>query len=111
MEDDIVAAGAEIIWVLERDNRNQPGTVDLCTSTMDTLGSEDQGWCVGDEQTLPQSGAFDDSPLSIARGFDIIVSRESMEILWESNHGTPIGNDNLDGEQVLAAVREAVANL
>ncbi|MEN0062549.1 MAG: hypothetical protein AAGA48_10400 [Myxococcota bacterium] len=76
---------------------------------MDTFGSN-RGICVGDSETRPEAGTFDQSPFSIARGFDIIVDRSSMEIVWESSHGTPSGNENLDGTEVLAAVQDAVAN-
>ena len=111
VEDDIVAAGAEIIWVLEFDNSFQPGTAALCMDVMDGLGSEDQGFCVGDSQTEPEAGSFDDSPFSQGRGFDMIVPRKTMEIAWASNHGTPDGNENLDGAQVLQAVIDEVAKL
>ena len=89
-EDAIVDAGAEIIWVLEQDPSGQPGTADLCMSTMDEFDS-DRGWCVGDAETQPVAGTFDDSPFSISRGFDLIVPRATMEIVWTSNHGTPSG--------------------
>ncbi|MEO0605163.1 MAG: hypothetical protein AAF211_27280 [Myxococcota bacterium] len=108
MEQNIVNAGAQIIWVLEQDVRRQPGTRRLCDELLDIEGSE-RGICVGDNQTMPEPGTFDDSPFSIARGFDIIVERESMEIVWASTHGTVAGNENLSGDEVLQAVRDAVA--
>lgn len=107
IEAEIVDAGAEIVWVLEQDVRQQPGTAALCMETMDALDSE-RGWCVGDAQTQPVAGAFDDSPFSVARGFDMIVSRRTMQIVWTSSHGSPSGNENLDAEDVLAAVQTAV---
>jgi hypothetical protein len=110
-EDEIAAEGAEIIWVLEQDPSGQPGTAELCMSTLDALGSEDQGWCVGDAQTEPVPGTFDESPFSIGRGFDLIVPRSTMEIVWTSSHGTPAGNENLEGDDLVAAVRSAVALL
>lgn len=111
MEDEIVAAGAEIVWVLEQDASGVDGTAESCMDVMDVLGSEDRGWCVGDGQTEPVAGAFDDSPFSVFRGFDMIVPRATMEIVWTSSHGSPGGNENLEGEDVLRAVRDAVANL
>lgn len=108
VEDEIVAAGAQIVWVLEQDPSFQPGTADLCAEVMDALGSEDQGWCVGDAQTEPVPGTFDESPFSVGRGFDLIVPRSTMEIVWTSSHGTPSGNENLDGATVLEAVEAAV---
>lgn len=106
VDDEIRAAGAEIVWVLEADSRFTPGTADLCVDVMGVLGDPDRGWCVGDSQTEPVAGTFDDSPFSVARGFDMIVPRDTMEILWTSSHGSPSGNDNLDGRGVLEAVRE-----
>ncbi len=111
LEDDIVAAGAEIIWVLEATQNNTPGTAELCMDVMDGIGSEDQGWCVGDGETEPTPGAFDDSPFSVNRGFDMIVPRSTMEVVWTSSHGSPSGNDNLEGQDVLDAVREAIDKL
>ena len=84
-----------------------PNSAD-CRSTMDFLGS-DTGWCVGDGSTVPTPGTFDNSPFSINRGFDMIVERESMEIVWENSHGTGSGQDNPSAADVLAAVEDAVA--
>ena len=106
-----MAAGAEIIWVLEQDSDFQPGTAKLCMEAMDVLGSQDKGWCVGDEQTMPVSGTFDDSPFSVNRGFDIIVPTSTMVVEWNSSHGTPSGNDNLTGDDVLAAVIDVIDGL
>jgi len=110
-EAEIVAAGAEIVWVLEADQAQVPGTADSCMRIMDDLDAEGHGWCVGDGQTLPKAGVFDDSPFSVSRGFDMIVAPETMEILWVSSHGSPSGNENLDGTDVLAAVEAAVDNV
>lgn len=110
VENEIVAAGAEIIWVLEQDASLTPGTAELCMETMEVLGAT-LGWCVGDDETKPEAGTFDESPFSKGRGFDIIVPRSSMVIAYTTNHGTPSGNDNLTGEDVLAAVEEVVAEL
>jgi hypothetical protein len=108
LEDAIVDAGAEIVWVLEQDVSVEPGKAEVCMEVMDDLGSDDQGWCVGDGQTEPEPGTFDESPFGVGRGFDMIVARATMEIVWTSSHGTPAGNDNLDGEAVLAAVEDAI---
>ena len=101
-----MAAGAQIVWVLEQDSSGTDGTADLCMSVMDVLGDPSQGWCVGDGQTEPVPSTFDDAPFSVYRGFDMIVPRDTMEILWTSSHGSPSGNDNLDGDAILEAVRE-----
>jgi len=111
VEDDIIAAGAEIIWVLEQDPTFKPGTAERCMAVMDELGSGEVGWCVGDSETEPEAGAFDESPFSIARGFDMVVPRETMVVEYVTNHGTPSGNDNVDGEEVLQAVIDVVNGL
>ncbi len=95
--------------MLERDASFNVGTAETCRATLDSFGSNN-GWCVGDGDTEPEPGTFDDSPFSIGRGFDIIVDRATMEIVYTTSHGTPAGNENLTGEDILAAVEEAVAD-
>lgn len=104
MEEDILEAGAEIVWVLEYDTGFNAGTAESCRTFVDGNGSN-QGWCVGDGQTEPEAGVWDTSPFSVGRGFDIIVDRQTMVIGWESSHGTPSGNENPTGEDVLEQVR------
>jgi hypothetical protein len=111
VEDEIVAAGAEIIWVLEMDLEAELGTADSCDEILGLLGSEDQGWCVGDEQTEPVAGTFNDSPFSLLRGFDIVVPRSTMVIEYSTSHGTPEGNENLTGKDILAAVQDVIADV
>lgn len=54
-------------------------------------------------------------PLSVgtgpACGFDFIVPRSTMRIEYVTTHGTPSGNDNLTGDDILAAVQEVLAGL
>ena len=104
VEDQIIAAGAEIIWVLEANAFLQPGTAEDCRTIVNGLGSQ-VGWCVGDSETMPVAGVFDNSPFSLSRGFDIIVPRATMEIVYATNHGTPGGNENISGEALLAQVQ------
>ena len=106
-----MAEGAEIVWVLEQDARIDPGTAQTCMESMDVLGNPSVGWCVGDGETQPEPGVFDDSPFSDGRGFDIIVRRDTMEIVFSTNHGTPSGNENLGGQEVLEAVQDVVSTL
>jgi len=94
--------------VLEQTALGGSPTAADCRSTVDFLGSDD-GWCLGDGQTVPTPGTFDNSPFSILRGFDMIVQRDTMEIVYVTTHGTPAGNENLTGEDILAAVEAAVA--
>jgi hypothetical protein len=110
VEQEILAAGAQIIWVLEQNSFGQPGTAQMCRSFLDGMGST-LGWCVGDGETIPTPGTFDNSPFSIARGFDIIVPRSTMEIVFTTNHGTPMGNENISGEELLAEIQAVAAGL
>ena len=109
VEQELVDAGAEIIWVLEQNPSGQIGLPADCRSYMDGKGS--LGWCVGDGETQPMSGTFDNSPFSIARGFDMIVIRETMQIAYTTAHGTTSGNDNISGEELLEIVRDVVDQL
>ncbi|MEE2830661.1 MAG: hypothetical protein VX498_15850 [Myxococcota bacterium] len=61
---------------------------------------------MGDGETEPEAGTFDDSPFSIGRGFDMIVHRQDMRVVFTTSHGTPAGNLNPSGEEILDAVRE-----
>ena len=103
LDEDFQAAGAEIIWVLEQGPRFENGTAENCIATMEDLGAT-TGWCVGDDETLPNADVFDDSSLSNNRGFDILVSRDTMRIEWASTHGTGPNDENPDGADVLAEV-------
>ncbi len=109
VERDIVDAGAQIVWVLQADVRRNPGTRALCDDLFDNEGSE-RGICVGDNQTRPEAGTFSDSPFTFNRGFDMIVDRQTMEIVWTTSHGTTSGSENISGAAVLDAVEAAVAN-
>lgn len=110
VEQEIVDAGAQIIWVLEQTTFGQPGTAESCQDFLDSMNST-QGWCVGDSETMPVPGTFDDSPFSIERGFDIIVTRSGMDIRYATNHGTTSGNENISGAELLAEVQAVVASL
>ncbi|MEZ4318871.1 MAG: hypothetical protein R3F61_15255 [Myxococcota bacterium] len=116
VEDDLIAAGAEIIWVLEADASGVPGTAASCMAFFDQFPvvygiTSDQGWCVGDAETMPTPGTFDASPFSVARGFDMVVPRSNMTIVYSTSHGTPSGNDNPTGADVLADVQAIIAGL
>lgn len=104
VEADIIAEGAQIIWVLEANRFGQPGSADDCRAFMSGRGST-MGICVGDAETMPTPRVWDRSPFAIGRGFDILMRRSDMRIEWVSTHGTPGGNDNLTGQQVLEEVR------
>ena len=110
VEQQIIAEGAEIIWVLEQNAFLQPGTAQECRTILNGLGSQ-VGWCVGDGETIPMPGVFDNSPFSQARGFDIIVPRSTMEIVFSTSHGTPQGNENISGEELLTQVQMVADSL
>ncbi|PRQ08216.1 hypothetical protein ENSA7_21880 [Enhygromyxa salina] len=110
VEQQILDAGAQIIWVLEQDSFLQPGTPEGCRNFVDSQGSS-LGWCVGDAETMPVAGTFDNSPFSQARGFDIVVVRETMTIVYSTNHGTTNGNENISGEELLAEIQAIAAGL
>ncbi len=103
-EDDIEAAGAQIIWVLQEDRSFDAGTAQSCFNFMESIGAT-RGICVGDGQTEPIAGTFAASPFAVGRGFDAIVTRSDMTIVWQASHGTPLGNENPDGAVVLEEVR------
>lgn len=109
MEDDILAEGAQIIYVLEQTSTNLPGTAVGCRDFMDGQGSS-AGYCVGDAETEPAPGTFDNSPFSTFRGFDMIVTRDDMVVRFVADHGTPAGNDNLSGTQILDEIRNVLAD-
>ncbi|PRP93155.1 hypothetical protein ENSA5_44220 [Enhygromyxa salina] len=110
VEQQILDAGAEIVWVLEQDSFLQPGTAEGCRDFLDGAGST-LGWCVGDSETQPMPGTFDNSPFSVGRGFDIIVPRQTMAIAFTTNHGTPGGNENISGEELLAEIIAVIEGL
>ena len=110
IQTDFTDAGAQLIWVLEQDFDGEPGTASECIEALHRIDVT-EGWCVGDAQTIPEAGLFDDSPFSVGRGFDIIVSRKTMVVEFTTNHGTPSGNDNPSGEDVLEAVKDVIAGL
>ena len=103
-EEAILAEGVQIIWVLEADIQQTPGTSISCRNFVNGQGS-DKGLCAGDGETAPVSGVFDGSPFSVGRGFDMLVRRSDMEIVFEFSHGSPGGNDNKTGAQLLAEIQ------
>ncbi|MFT4627243.1 MAG: hypothetical protein ACI8PZ_005925 [Myxococcota bacterium] len=110
VQDDLIDAGAQIIWVLEQGQSFEDGTANNCFDTMERFGAT-QGWCVGDDQTKPDADVWDESEFSVGRGFDLIVPRSTMQIVYTTSHGTPNGNENLTGADVLAEVRAVVGGL
>ncbi|MCO4745820.1 MAG: hypothetical protein KC912_13585 [Proteobacteria bacterium] len=105
VENDIVAEGVELIWVIEDITFGVDGTAEHCAEFASDVSGSSQGWCVGDGQTQPVAETFDDSPFSEGRGFDILVDRSTMEVLFTTNHGTPTGNENVTGQELLTMIR------
>lgn len=67
---------------------------------------------MGDGQTMGQSTPSDrtwtESPLALGRGYDLIVSRRDMVLRDAPTHGTPAGNENLTGAELLARVQAVI---
>ena len=110
------AAGAQIIWVLTETSDFDPGTATTCREFLNAAPrSSNAGWCVGDSQTMgqtvPSMTTWADSPFAIGRGYDVMVSRRDMLIRDVATHGTPRGNDNLTGKELLARVQAVLDSL
>ncbi len=104
VEDQIIAAGFQIIWILEENRVFRAGTAQTCQRFKQSIRSG-RGICVGDGQTQPTAGTFDNSPFSVRRGFDMAVRLRDMRIMYTTTHGTPRGNDNPTGAEVLQDLR------
>jgi hypothetical protein len=116
VEDDFIAAGAQIIWVLTQNQSVEAGTAEDCRAFIESDPRNSmQGWCVGDSETmgstLGSTSIWHDSPFAIGRGYDAIVSRRDMVIRDVATHGTPIGNENLTGKELLARVQAVIDSL
>lgn len=116
MEEEFVAAGAQIIWVLLQDRNVQQGTAMSCREFLNSSPrNSDGGWCVGDGQTMnqpmPSDTTWSDSPIAIGRGYDLIVSRRDMVVRDAPTHGTPGGNENLTGSELLERVQAVLEAL
>ena len=107
IENQLEAEGVQLIWVLEADRSQVPGTAQSCRDFVESRGST-SGICVGDSQTEPVAGTFDRSPFSVGRGFDMLVTRDDMRVVFHASHGSPGGNDNLSGEEIMAQIRAAL---
>jgi hypothetical protein len=108
VEQDILAAGAYIIWVQQLQVNNQPGTAENCVLKRmeDLSGVPRYGMCVGDGETEPVAGTWNRSPFRVNRGTDVIVRKSDMRIMHGGPHGTPTRNDDLTGEELLELVRQ-----
>lgn len=104
VEEQIIAEGVQIIWVLQEDSSFKPGTAGACRTFMASQMSN-AGLCVGDGETQPNARVFDMSSFAIGRGFDVLVRRSDMQIIYTTTHGTPSGNDNVSGEQLLDEIK------
>jgi len=107
VSDQIIAAGGYPIWVLEYNSSFVGGTAESCYEFMSSKNTDD-GVCVGDSDTMPTAFAFYDSPFALGRGIDLIVDRHTMEVVFTSGHGTPSGNENLTGAELVVEVEAAV---
>lgn len=104
VEEEILNAGAMIIWVQQQQVNSRPGTAENCAQLRMSDGS-DKGICVGDGTTQPTPGVWDSSPFRVGRGTDVIVRKSDMRIMFAAPHGTPTRNDDLTGAELLQEVR------
>ena len=107
VENEIVAENVEIVWVLEQDIFFLPGTASSCQAFVRGEGSQ-TGLCVGDSQTNPEDGLFQNSPFAEGRGFDMLVRLSDMSVVFHTSHGSGPENDNLSGEAILAAIKAQI---
>lgn len=104
LEEQIIALGIQLVWVLQETTSFAAGNATQCRDYVRQRGS-DKGLCVGDGQTMPTARVFDSSPFTVRRGFDMLVRKSDMTILYATSHGTPGGNDNKTGAELLAEIR------
>ena len=105
VEQNFISSGIQIIWVLQQDGSFKAGTAEGCRQFMKGQGSS-HGLCVGDGETQPNPKVFDMSNLAKGRGFDLLVRRSDMVITFTTTHGTPSGNENLTGQQLLEKIQQ-----
>ena len=108
LDNDIAAEGIQIVWVLMQDRLFRAGTADRCRDYIRSI-SGDVGLCVGDSETRPMADAFGDSDIAIGRGYDVLVRRSDMKVVYATTHGTPGGNETLTGQQLLDNIRRVIS--
>lgn len=103
MEDELAAAGARVIWVLNENISFQlASSQDAQNYYRDTIVSE-RGVAVGDAETSPDVGAFNETPIiTSGRGFVMVVRRSDMQVTYSVNYSSSSANELL--AQVQAAV-------
>ena len=97
-----MAAGALIVWVIQEDTFASAASSQDAQNVVEfTIGSG-EGIRVGDADTLPTAGTFENSPfITSNRGFEMIVRRSDMRIVYSA----PQGNDRpIDGQDFLNEV-------
>lgn len=104
VSEDIQAEGVQIIWVLQQSSVGQGGTAEGCLDFFTGEGAS-TGICVGDAEVFEQRDAFQDSPFASGRGFDMLVRRSDMNIVFTTSHGSGGGNDNISGNELLDIIR------
>lgn len=89
VEDEFAAAGARVIWVLNENISFQLATSqDAQNYYRDTIASA-LGVAVGDAETSPDVGAFNDTPIiTSGRGFVMVVRRSDMQVTYSVNYSS-----------------------
>ena len=108
LEDQFIAADAQIIWMLQE---NQSAQLATSQDTENFFSSDpntsDVGIRVGDAETLPVAGVFEASPfIESDRGFGMVVRKSDMRIIFAEFHGN---ERNLTAQDLLdVAIAENV---
>lgn len=103
LEAEYIAAGAQVIWMLQETTGFQPATSAQTHEFYESSIASDVGLRVGDAETQPIAGAFENSPfIDTDRGFVMIVRKRDMKIVYENTHGN---ERTLNGQTLLDAVR------
>ncbi len=108
VEDQIISEGIGIVWVLQENSGFQAGTAEDCARFFYDQNQSSAGLCVGDGESQPTARIFDTSNFAVGRGFDILIRKSDMRLIYVTTHGTPGGNDNLTGAELLAEMRTAI---
>ena len=105
LEGQFIANDAQIIWMLQESGVLTPAT---SQDSQNFFSADPQtsgvGIRVGDADTQPVAGAFEDSPFipdgfgESDRGFAMVVRKSDMRIVWAEFNGN---ERNISGQDVL----------
>jgi len=103
IEDQYIAEGAQVIWMLQTPANFQTADGVAAQDYAEDTVNSDVGIRVGDDDTLPNAGAFRDSSfITSNRGFVMIVRKRDMQIVFEETTGNA---REISAEELLDEVR------